>query len=452
MRLGAGGHAGGEASAGGGARSIALPLAIRTGLYATGSAMFLAGNAVYFTQVVGLHATQVGAALSIAGVVAFLVAVPAGRLADRLGARRVWSLACLVEGALYLCYPAAHGFSDFLVLVLALAAADSTGSSARGAYALAASPPGERVRVLAFVRTAMNLGFTAGALTSGLVLGLGDHEIVRLLPLGTGLVLLATGVLLMSLPAEPRGAQHPDRRTPAQAVSALRNRAFVVLSLVSGQLGVNQVLLTVVFPLWLVERTDAPHAALAWLYGTNTVLVVLFQVVAARGSETIAGALRAARLAAVAVVIACVMAALAHHQHGVAALAALGAAYVAVTGAELFGSASSWGLVAELTESARRAEYQGAWRLGTQLQAVIGPALCTWLTIGWGSQGFVVIAAVAVAAALMMPRLAVAAARSSSTAKPMSIATDGVDTIDEPAVRRTRRHSSARRTTAGGRR
>jgi hypothetical protein len=30
------------------------------------------------------------------------------------------------------------------------------------------------------------------------------------------------------------------------------------------------VLLNVVVPLWLVERTDAPHTLLARLFGTNT--------------------------------------------------------------------------------------------------------------------------------------------------------------------------------------
>ena len=64
----------------------------------------------------------------------------------------------------------------------------------------------------------------------------------------------------------------------------------------NGVLTSNQVLLNVVVPLWLVERTDAPHTLLAWLFGTNTVMAVLLQVRASRGSETVPGALRAVRL------------------------------------------------------------------------------------------------------------------------------------------------------------
>ena len=65
--------------------------------------------------------------------------------------------------------------------------------------------------------------------------------------------------------------------------AAWRNVGFVVLAACNGVLSSNQVLLNVVVPLWLVERTDAPPVLLAWLFGTNTVLAVLLQVRASRG-------------------------------------------------------------------------------------------------------------------------------------------------------------------------
>jgi MFS family permease len=411
---------------------LARALSVVSALYAVGSGVFLAGNAVFFTQVVGLSPAQVGIGLSVAGVLAFLVSVPAGRLADRVGPRRVWWLACAGEGIAYLCYPWVHGFAGFLGVVLLLALMDSSGSSARGGYTLAVIPRGERVRTLAFVRSALNIGFTLGALASGIALSVGHHRAVSALPIATGAVLLVAAVLVRGLPRARDPGPHPiSPGTAARAVrrTALRNRPFLVLSLLNGQVGVNQVLLTVVFPLWLVERTDAPHAALAWLYGTNTVLAVLLQVRTARGSETLVGALRAARIAAGAVVLACTLAMATHWSTGWPTVAVLWTAYVAVTAAELFSSAASWGLVSELTDPDRRAEYQGAWKLGTQFQAMVGPALCTWLAVTWSPFGFLVIAAVALLAAAAMPVVAAASARVAGEAKPMRLPRAHADTI-----------------------
>jgi hypothetical protein len=112
-------------------------------------------------------------------------------------------------------------------------------------------------------------------------------------------------------------------------------------------------------------------------------------------------------------------------------VAVLWTAYVAVTAAELFSSAASWGLVSELTDPARRAEYQGAWKLGTQFQAMVGPALCTWLAVSWSPLGFLVVAALAVAAAAAMPGFAAASARVAGETKPVRLHRPRVDTIGE---------------------
>ena len=60
---------------------------------------------MFFTQIVGLSAAQVGLGLTIAGVVAFFFAVPLGRLADRIGPKRMWALGALGEALLYLAWP-----------------------------------------------------------------------------------------------------------------------------------------------------------------------------------------------------------------------------------------------------------------------------------------------------------------------------------------------------------
>ncbi|MGH3412106.1 MAG: MFS transporter [Marmoricola sp.] len=387
--------------------SLDRVLALSSGLYAVGTGVFLAGNAVYFTQVVGLRPSQVGIGLSVAGVVAVLCSVPAGRFADRWGMRRTWAAAAFLEALVYLAYPFAQGMVSFLGVVVALALMECTGRAARGAYTLAVIPTDERVRTLAHIRSALNVGFAAGALLSALALAAKDVQVVRAVPWLTCVLLLVNVLLIRALPATARHA--PPRGARPLGGAALRNRPFFLLSLLNGQVGVNQVLLTVVFPLWLVDGTNAPHAAVAWLYGTNTVMCILLQVRFARGTESLHGALRATWLAAAAIAAACTLAMTAHWTHAWVTVGVLWLAYVALTVGELLSSASSWTMVAELSDPARRAEYQGVWRIGVQLQMVVGPGLLTWLAVSWHPEGLLVIGAWTLLSVVAMPRLVRAA-------------------------------------------
>ncbi len=170
------------------------------------------------------------------------------------------------------------------------------------------------------------------------------------------------------------------------------------MSLFDGVLGTNQVLLNVVIPLWLVQETDAPRVLLAWLFGTNTVLAVLLQVPASRGSETVNGALRAARISTGFMVLSCFVVMVTHDTLGWTTILLVWLGHVTVTGAELFQSAGHWGLTSELSEPARRAEYQGAGHVGGTLGSVWAPALFTFLAMEWGTSGWLAIAAIVLVA------------------------------------------------------
>jgi hypothetical protein len=122
-----------------------------------------------------------------------------------------------------------------------------------------------------------------------------------------------------------------------------------------------------VVPLWLVERTDAPHVLLAWLFGTNTVMAVLLQVRASRGSETVPGALRAVRLCGWSFVLSCLVISLTHETVGWLSIVLIWLGHVTITGAELWQSASDWGFQAELSDHRRLGDYQGVWSLGYQV-------------------------------------------------------------------------------------
>jgi dipeptide/tripeptide permease len=86
-------------------------------------------------------------------------------------------------------------------------------------------------------------------------------------------------------------------------------------------------------------------------------------------------------------------------------------AYVGITFGELFQSGGSWGLVSELSPASQRAQYQGAFRLGNQLQSMLGPAAFTALAVTWNPIGWLLIAVLIVLAALALGPAAQASAR-----------------------------------------
>jgi MFS family permease len=388
-------------------------LSAQSVLSAFGDGVFLTGSAVFFTQIVGLSAAQVGLGLTLAGVVTFAFAVPLGKLSDRFGAKRVWATSSLVEALLYLVWLAVGSMVAFVAMLVVLELVVTTSRSARNAYRFDIFPREERVSSSAYFRAARNVGYTLGALLAGVALATNSNEVIRTVPLATAALLLLNALLVSRL---PRTLHHVAHDSALEAVarggsSALRNRGYLLMSVLDGVLATHQVLLNVVIPLWLVEETDAPRVLLAWLFGTNTVMAVLLQVAAARGVTTVADALRAQRRGAFFFVLSCGIVLITHDTVGWVTIALVWLGHVTVTGAELFNSAGDWGLQAELSDPARRGEYQGVSQLGYTLGTVWAPAAYTFLAMHWGATGWVLIAAIIVAAAIGLHPAARAAER-----------------------------------------
>ena len=276
---------------------LARQLSAQAILYAFGQGTFLTGSAVFFTQIVGLSASQVGLGLTIAGIVTFVFAVPLGRLADTIGIKKIWAIGSAIDALLYATWPLIEGFAGFLVVITLIELAGTAAWAGAGAYQIAALPKEERVRSQAFMRAALNIGFTLGALVGGVALAFDSDSLIRAVPVLTAVVLVANALWVMALPDAPDA----DTESPLEGVTtekrgALRNRGFLALCTLDGVLNTNQVLLNIVIPLWLVQETDAPRVLLAWLFGTNTVLAVLLQVRAARGVDSVSTSLRASRI------------------------------------------------------------------------------------------------------------------------------------------------------------
>ena len=238
---------------------LAGRLATQSLLFALGEGTFMTGSAVFFTQIVGLSAAQVGLGLTIAGVAAFIAALPAGKMVDRYGPKRMWALSATGQAGLFAFWPFIDSFSGYVAMAVAMEVVGSLGGAAHGAYTIDVLPPDERVKSRAYMYSALNVGFTLGSLVGGIALAFDSNVVLNALPWFTSCVFLVNGLAILRLP----NASH-DERTPRAAQERLpgpgplRNPGWLATTFFGGVLWTNQVLLNIVIPLWLVEETDAP--------------------------------------------------------------------------------------------------------------------------------------------------------------------------------------------------
>lgn len=378
-------------------------------LSAFGEGAFLTGSAVFFTQVVGLSAAQVGVGMTIGMAVKFPLSVPLGRLADRVGTRTSWIVGAVLQAVLFLSWLGIHSFIGYVAVAIAIELAEAFMRAGIGAYRIQVFPRDQRVRSMAYMRAARNVGYTLGAAAGGIALAFNDLDAIRVVPIFTGILLLANTWWISTLPKLERVVHvTPDGVTPR---AAMRNRGFLAMTILDGIISTHQVLLNVVIPLWLVEETNAPRVLLAWLFGTNTVLAVLLQVRAARGVIDIPTSLRAQHRAAACFVLSCGIIWVTDSTTQWLTIVLIWVGHVTITAAELLNSAGEWGLVSELSDGRRLGEYQGMQQLGYTLGNVWAPAAYTWLAIHGGMAGWLTIAAIVVAAAAAIGPAARAAER-----------------------------------------
>ncbi|MGW4781424.1 MFS transporter [Streptomyces filamentosus] len=345
----------------------------------TGTGLWAGCTALYFTYVSGLGLGQVGLLMTVSGGIGIAGAPLAGFFADRFPLVRVIAATQLLRGATLLALLTTDHFL-LLTLYSALGALpDRAGSVLVKLYAARQAGP-ERVRYQAIQRTTVNIGWSIGGLGAAAALATGSTQAYTWLLAGNVLSYLAIAVLTLRCaepPAPSRVAATAADAPRGRPTGPWRDRTFLGYTATDAALFLDDTILQVAVPLWIVHATAAPAGLAPLLLVLNTVLVVLFQVPLARfGATTPAARRLLVPLSALFVAGTLALAASATGGRTLA-VTALVVAVVALTFAEIIHATSSWELSVALAPADAQGAYLGVHGLAQSTQRFAGPLLVT---------------------------------------------------------------------------
>ncbi len=406
-----------------------------------GRGVFLTVSVLYLNFVLHLPAAQIGIVLGAASVTGIIFSLVGGQLSDLVSARRLLLGAVIVEAAGLVWYALVGTFWLAVVVACLTGAAEAVGHSARAGIIARAFTGPRRVTTRAVLRTLTNVGIAIGSGLSGIALAVGTPFAFRTAMVAAGVVYLVGQLNLVRLPASvdaPRlsGADDPARdgddplidETALAAgqipigdaraspitrpgLSPWRNPRYLLFAVLSGIFAVQFSLAEVGVPLWVAHDTSAPRSIISALLIVNTVVVIAFTVRLSRNTHHLKVAGWASVIAGGLMAAACLVYASAHGLPLIAACTVLVVAAAAQAFAEVLSQASLWGMSFELADPDRAGAYQGVVGTTFSMGSAIGPTLVAATALALGFAGWVILAAVLLAAALGTAWVAFRAAR-----------------------------------------
>ncbi len=353
-----------------------------------GFGLIVTAMTLFGTRVLHLSTAKTGLALTIAGLVGLLAAIPMGALADRHGPREMLRLSQLVLAAVAFCYLFIHNLMGFVIVAALDVSATNSSLAADGA--LLRRVGGEDAAAFrAKAQAVINLGISLGVIGTGVAVQINTPAAYRALFLLHGLTCLADVAALSRLPRyQPlQGAQD------GSPLAVLRDRPFVAYTALSGVMFMQYSVPLLLLPVWIVFHTHAPRWSVSLITLINTTLVVLFQVRIGRKVVTLRQGGAALRRAGVTFLFSCSVMGLATGVPAWAALLVLAFAIALHTYGELWHASASFALDFGLAPAHAQGQYQGLIGVGNGLGQAAAPVTLIGLFLSLGRLGFVLLGA-----------------------------------------------------------
>ncbi|MFH9294215.1 MFS transporter [Streptomyces sp. NPDC017520] len=379
------------------ARGLALAQLVNS----LGDGAYYVCSALYFSQVVGLSAAEIGLGLTVAWGVGAVAGVPLGHLADRLGPRGTSVGLALATAVCVAAFLVVRSFPSFVLAACAYATAQCGLAAARQSLLAGLVDRDGRTAVLARLQSALNAGLALGAALGGVALHIGTTgAYVTALALDAA-AFAGCALLLARLPEPVRaGGAVPARGAEA---TVLRDRPYALVALLNMVMLLRMPLISLAIPLWIAERTTAPGWTVSALLVLNTGAVMLFQVRTASVVRDLPSAVRTVRSGGVLMLASCAAFACTALDTPLWALSAL---LLLAAGLQVWGemrqSAGAWQISFELAPAERQGQYQGLFGAGVPVARMLGPLVLTALILSWGVPGWLLLGTLFLAAGLGM--------------------------------------------------
>ncbi|GAA2942687.1 MULTISPECIES: MFS transporter [Streptomyces] len=387
-----------------------------------GTGLWAGASTLYFIYVAHLSVAQIGTLMGVSGVLGVAGPPLAGRLADRFPVTRLLVVAQLARGVALLALLTTHEFLPLMLYSALGALPDRASSVLTKLFAARVAGP-QRTRYQAVQRTAVNIGWAVGGGGAAAVLTVGTasaYQVLLLADVASYLVIAALTLRCAEPPSPSRvvagrhvpadapgsadGPGSPASAGHAPGSSPWRDGRYLAFTGTEVWLFLDDSLLRVAFPLWIVHGTSAPVGLAPLVLVLNSVLVVALQVPLSRFAETPAAARRL--LLPLSVAFLTGGAALAASAAGGPwfATGAVLVAAAAFTLAEILHSLASWELSVALAPGGAQGAYLGVHGLAQSAQRSLGPVV-VGAAVGAGPLAWPVLGASLVAACLFQHRL-----------------------------------------------
>jgi MFS family permease len=381
-------------------------LAIGTVIDTFGNGLFYTVSALYFTRIIGLSAQEVGIGLAIAAFGGISASLIFGRMADLWGPRGLAVYITFICAIVDFAYLFADDFLSFVLIATLISFLDRGGAAGRTVIISRVGGPDGRVRIRAYLRAVTNVGIGLGSFVAGFALVVDEAWAYQAIIIINALTTFAKTYANWKMPHFPPlpGAKHE------KATRALRDKAFVSLTLANSVLAIHYHMLDLAVPLWVASHTTAPTWVVAAAFLLNTIACVLFQVRMARGTEDPVDAGKATRQGSYWLALSTVVYAAATYPSSpvIATFAILLGALIHVTG-ELRQAAGSFGIGYGIPPEHLQGQYQGVWSLSLSASHFVSPIILTFLCLGLGVQGWVILGIIFLAMGAITPPLVKAA-------------------------------------------
>jgi MFS transporter len=375
----------------------------------TGTGLFIAGSAVFFTRSAGLSVGEVGVGLMIGGLCGLVALTPLGMLADRIGPKPAAVLLHFWHAVGFVAYAFVHDFGTFVVVACFVLAPARAVDPINQMYVDRHIGADRRMQLIAAFRVLYNVGFMLGALLASVAIAIGTRQAFVSIVLGDALTYVIAGVIMARVPLLADNAT--DRPTVRGWPKSLRQGRFLLVAALHAVFVLHVQMLAIGIPLWLTLHTKAPPLIMGPLIVLNTILVILFQIRVTKGADSREGGVRALRRTSLALAGCAVAVAFADRLDAVGATVLFVVGMVLLTFGELFQVAGSIGVSFDLAPRERQGEYLAVFWLGVAGTYMVGPALITVGVIENGSLGWLALAAVLVVAGLILRPVVEAASR-----------------------------------------